>query len=156
MKTAGVTDLKKELRGLPPQKLVEILLRLAKYKKENKELLSYLLFEADDEEHFIQTVKDEMDAQFAEINRGHIYFAKKTLRKILRFANKHIKYSGEKQTEVELLLHFCQRMKHSGINYQRDASMVNLYNRQTEKIGKALAKLHEDLQGDYRDALRTL
>lgn len=153
MKTASVTELKKELQNLPPKKLVETALRLAKYKKENKELLTYLLFEADDEAAFVEGVKEEMDAQFAEINRSHIYYAKKSLRKILRFANKHIKYSGEKQTEVELLLHFCQRMKKSGINYRRDAAMVNLYTRQVEKIEKALGKLHEDLREDYRNDL---
>lgn len=153
MKTATVTELKKELQNLPPKKLVEVTLRLAKYKKENKELLSYLLFEADDEESFIQGVKEEMDTQFTEINRSHVYFAKKNLRKILRFANKHIKYSGEKRTEVELLLHFCQRMKRSGINYRRDAAMVNLYDRQVEKIEKALGKLHEDLREDYHNEL---
>lgn len=156
MKTATVTELKKELQNLPPKKLVEITLRLAKYKKENKELLTYLLFEADDEESFIQGIKDAIDEQFAEINRGHIYYAKKSLRKILRFANKHIKYSGEKQTEVELLMHFCEKMKNSGIPYRRDTSMNNMYARQIQKIEKALEKLHEDLQSDYQDGVRLL
>lgn len=156
MKTATVTELKKELQNLPPKKLVEITLRLAKYKKENKELLTYLLFEADDEESFVKGIKDEMDEQFAEINRSHMYYAKKSLRKILRFANKHIKYSGEKQTEVELLMHFCEKMKNSGIPYKRDTSMNNMYARQIQKIEKALEKLHEDLQSDYRDEVRLL
>ena len=156
MKAAGVTELKKELATLTPKQLAEVCLRLAKYKKENKELLSYLLFEADDEENYIAQVKEEIDGMFAEINKSHIYFAKKSLRKILRFANKSIKYSGEKQTEVELLLHFCRKMKTSGIAYQRDASMMNLYTRQVQKIEKALGKLHEDVQLDYQDILRQL
>lgn len=156
MKTATVSELKKELQNLPPKQLVETAMRLAKYKKENKELLTYLLFEADDEDSFIQGVKDEMDRQFAEINRSHIYYAKKSLRKILRFANKHIKYSGEKRTEVELLMHFCQKMKSSGISYRRDTAMNNLYARQVEKIEKGIEKLHEDLQSDYRDDVRQL
>lgn len=156
MKTASLSELKKELQEIPPKRLVELTLRLAKYKKENKELLTYLLFEADDEETFIQQVKTEMEEQFADINKGHMYFAKKSLRKILRFTNKYIKYSGNKQTEVELLMHYCNLMKKSGINYKRYTDLTNLYERQLEKIGKAISKLHEDLQFDYSEELKRL
>ena len=156
MKAASVTELKKELQHLAPKELAELCLRMAKYKKENKELLSYLLFHAGEEAAYTQQVKDEMDTQFAEIHKSHVYFAKKSLRKILRFMNKYIKYSGQKQTEAELLIHFCLKMKHSGIAYRRDQSLVNLYARQVEKIKKALDKLHEDLRSDYSDELTKL
>jgi hypothetical protein len=156
MKAATVTELKKELQHLDPKELAELCLRMAKYKKENKELLSYLLFNADDEAGYIEKVKSEVDEQFAEINKSHVYFAKKNLRKILRFTNKYIKYSSQKQTEVELLIHFCIRMKNSGISYQRDASLVNLYARQKQKIEKAISKLHEDLQFDYSEEFKAL
>lgn len=156
MKAASVTELKKELQHLEPKALAELCLRMAKYKKENKELLSYLLFNADDEADYIEKVKSEVDEQFAEINKSHVYFAKKSLRKILRFMNKYIKYSSQKQTEVELLVHFCIRMKYSGISYQRDVSLVNLYARQKQKIEKAISKLHEDLQFDYSEVFKSL
>ena len=156
MKAASISDLKKGLLQLPPKALAELALRMAKYKKENKDLLTYLLFEADDEETFIQQVKSEMEKQFAEINKGHVYFAKKSLRKILRFTNKYIKYSGHKQTEVELLMHYCTLMKQSGISYKRYTDLSNLYNRQIEKTEKAIGKLHEDLQFDYSKELKNL
>jgi len=156
MKAATVTELKKELHQLDPKTLAELCLRIAKYKKENKELLSYLLFNADDEADYIEKVKSEMDEQFAEINKSHVYFAKKSLRKILRFTNKYIKYSSQKQTEAELLIHYCVKMKNSGISYQRDVSLVNLYARQKQKIEKAISKLHEDLQFDYQDELKKI
>lgn len=156
MKAASISEIKKELLGLPPKQLTELALRMAKYKKENKELLTYLLFEADDEEEFIRQVKLEMENQFSEINKSHTYYAKKGLRKVLRFTNKYIKYSGIKQTEVELLVYYCILMKKSGINYKRHTDLSNLYNRQIEKINKAISKLHEDLQYDYQQEVGLL
>lgn len=156
MKSASISEIKKELLGMPPKQLTEIVLRIAKYKKENKELLSYLLFEADDEEAFIQAIKDEMEQQFSEINKGHIYYAKKGLRKVLRFTNKFIKYSGIKETEVQLLMHYIHLLKKSGINYKRYTDLSNLYDRQIDKIQKAISKLHEDLQFDYQSEINKL
>ena len=50
MRSASVHEIKQELLTLKPAELVELCLRLAKFKKENKELLNYLLFEAQDEQ----------------------------------------------------------------------------------------------------------
>ena len=45
----GLQHIKKEIQHLPTEQLAELMLRLARYKKENKELLTYLLFESHDE-----------------------------------------------------------------------------------------------------------
>ena len=106
MKAATINEIKHELSTLDAANLLKLLLRLAKYKKDNKELLTYLLFEADDEEGYIENVKRQIDMQFAEINHGNLYFAKKSLRKILRTTSKYIRHTGSKEAEVELLLYF--------------------------------------------------
>jgi hypothetical protein len=56
---------------------VELCLRLGKFKKENKELLTYLLFEAHNEQAYVESVEKELDELFGEINQSHLYFAKK-------------------------------------------------------------------------------
>ena len=43
-RTEKLTELKRELEALSPPELLKIVLRLAKHKVENKELLSYLLY----------------------------------------------------------------------------------------------------------------
>ena len=149
METASVATIKKELQDLPPKVLKELCLRLVKYKKENKELLSYLLFDANDEEGFIRKVKQEIDEAFATMNKANLYWAKKSIRKTLRMAGKYIKYSGNKQTEVELLLYFCRKLNTSGISFRQSTTLLNLYRAQLKKIDKALASLHEDLQFDF-------
>lgn len=156
MASLSVHELKQELAGLKPAELVNILLRLARFKKENKELLTYLLFHAQDEEGFIRLVKQEVEELFATVNQTQLYFAKKTLRKILRVINKYSRYSGNKETDIVLRLFFCRLLKESGIPYQNNTALNNLYAGQLKKIRTVMASLHEDLQYDYRKELSDL
>lgn len=156
METASLSNIKNELKSIAPQQLQELCLRMAKYKKENKELLNYLLFEAINEQTFIQNVKDEIDEQFKQLNKNSFYLAKKTLRKALKTTDKYIKFSGLKETEIELLLHFCQTMKKSGIQMRSHRVVLNMYLRQKERIRKVYEMLHEDLQFDYEEAIEQL
>jgi hypothetical protein len=156
MKAASISILKKELSMRPPKEVMEMCMCLVKYKKENKELLSYLLFEANDELQYIITVKREIDLQFAEINRSTMYYIKKSIRKILRTTQKHIRYSGLRQTEVELLIYFCSKLKTSGIAINTSTALNKLYLAQIQKIRNALATMHEDLQYDYEQELKIL
>jgi hypothetical protein len=153
MKAASIQEIKQELLALPPGKLAEITLRLVRSKKENKELLTFLLFESHDIPGYIETVKKEMEAEFLDINVSHVYFAKKTIRKVLRTTNKFIRFSGSKIVEAELLLHFCKLVKDSGINIEKNPALKNLYQNQLKKIMKTMAGLHEDINYDLNKLL---
>lgn len=156
MKAASVSEIKTELKNLSGAQVTDLCLRLARFKKENKELLTYLLFEADDIDTYISNVKKETEECFADINKSNLYWAKKSLRKILRTINKYIKYTSSKTAEVELLLHFCTTLKLSGIKYSKSNALLNLYNAQIKKINAAIATLHEDLQYEYKKELDAL
>jgi hypothetical protein len=156
MKSATVFDIKDELQQLPPAQLVDLCLRLVKFKKENKELLTYLLFESQDINAYIGMVKTDAGDDFADINSSNLYFAKKSLRKILRNINKHIRYTGSKQAEIELLLFYCSTLKNSGIHYEKSQAIVNIFEQQMKKIRKAISSLHEDLQYDYNRELESI
>ena len=125
MKAATVKELRAELNNLPSKELVEVCLRLSKFKKENKELLTYLLYEASNEDGYIATVKLEIDQQFEEINRKSYYFIKKSIRKILRDVKKYIRYSKKKETEVELLIYFCQKLKEFKPSIRKNDTLYN-------------------------------
>jgi len=107
MKAISINEIKQELKDLSAKELNEICLRLARYKKENKELLAYLLFDAHNIDAYTQEIKNYIDEMFNDVNKSNLYFAKKTLRKILRQINKQIKFMLNKQAEVELRMHFC-------------------------------------------------
>lgn len=156
METASLSEIKKELKVLSLQQLQEIVLRLAKYKKENKELLSYLLFEAFNQQAFMQSVKEEIDELFMHLNRSSFYLAKKTLRKALRTTKKYIRFSGSKETEIELLIYFCLKIRKSGLRMSSSRVVMNMYLNQVKRIKKVLSMMHEDLRIDYEDELEKL
>jgi len=77
MKSATVKELKDELSSHSQKELVELCLGLAKFKKENKELLTYLLYEANNEDAYIIGIKNELDEAFKEMNKQSFYLIKR-------------------------------------------------------------------------------
>lgn len=156
MKAATVKQLKDELKYKSQEDLVTLCLRLSRFKKENKELLTYLLFESHDETVYIQGIKEEIDVLFDDINTNSYFYIKKSVRKILRGIKKYSRYSLKKETEVELLLYFCKKLKDFKPSIKRNVTLTNIYNRQILTIEKHLKTLHEDLQYDYQLQLEDL
>ncbi len=156
VKPASISELRPALEALPAAKLAKVCLQLARYKKDNKELLSYLLFEAHNLPGYLQQIRQEADQQFAMVNRGQLYFAKKSVRKILRLINKHVRYTGEPTAAVELGLYFCRKMKDLALHDTESVVLNNLYRSQLKKINATIGGLHEDLQYDYRRELDRL
>ena len=106
MKVASVSGLKKELVQQSKEDLVELLNAFIKYSKENKELLNYLLFEADFEENYIAKIKEEIGEEIDKIDSRSWKTMKKSIQRILRLLKKYIKYSKKAETEIELLLFY--------------------------------------------------
>ena len=156
MKAASVKQIKDELKQHSKEELINLCLHLSKFKKENKELLSYLLYDVDNEAGYIKDIKIEVDEQFEEINRKTYYFIKKSVRKILRNIKKYIRYSKKKETEVELLIYFCTKLKDMTPPMENNVSLHNIFLRQIELTKKAISTLHEDLQYDYGELVSEL
>jgi len=149
MEAASIKDIRAEIKNLSEKEMQEIILRLARFKKDNKELLTYLLFEESDEHAFVAQVKEYMDEQFDEIVSNRYYLIKKSVRKILSRLKKIIRYSSSKETEVDLLLHFCRNMLRHFPRMNQYQPLANIFMRQYQMIERKLDKLHEDLQYDY-------
>jgi hypothetical protein len=156
MKAASLNEIKRELSEVDSKTVHDLCMRLAKYKKENKELLTYLLFEAHDEPGYVSSIKAEMDDMFHSLPTGHVYYIKKSLRKILRMLNKQVKYSGLKKSELELRLYFCAKMKETGVPLRSSTVLYNMNEQQLKKINLLLSQLPEDLQFDYQNEIAGL
>ncbi|MDR2909872.1 MAG: hypothetical protein LBV47_00690 [Bacteroidales bacterium] len=156
METASLKEIKKELKTIPPQQLHEIVLRLAKFKKENKELLSYCLFDAFNKPAYIKAIKDEIDGHLKNTHKNNPHLTTKVIRKILKNINKYIRFIGSKEIEVELLVYLCRQIKKYSrqLNYNR--ALDTLYGNLIKRIKKTLATLHEDLQMDYEETLKNI
>lgn len=155
MKASSLNELKNELENRSSNELLAFCLRLAKFKKENKELLSFLLFQKDDIASYVENIKKETTAYFAEINNSNVYYVKKSVRKILRYVNKHIKFAGSKEAEAEILIHFCNSIIEFSIPINKSVQLFKMYETQLGKIDIVLSTLHHDLQYDLRKQLKT-
>lgn len=156
MKAATVKQIKDELTDLNREELITTVLRLSKFKKENKELLTYLLFESQNEESYIHEIELEMDILFDEMNVSSYFYMKKTIRKILKLIKTYIRYSNVKETEIELSLYFCQRLGSITPSIRNNQQLMNLYYRELKLIEKRILTLHEDLQYDYNESIKKL
>jgi len=153
MKAATAKQIRDELKDRTESELREIVLRLSRFKKENKELLSYLLFEAHNEEDYIESVKSHIDSKLLEINTSNVYYAKKAIRRILKETKKFIRYSSNRETEVALLIHFCKSLQESHPKLMNNKVVRDIVKRQIVLIKVRISTLHEDLQYDYEREL---
>ncbi len=150
MKAAGISEIKKELEHLSQKELLDLCIAVAKYKKDNKEYLGYLLFEAHDKAQFIKNVKEEIDTNFEALrSQTNLYYVKKSLRKILRILSKYAKYTDDKGLTAELYIYFCLKLKNSGIPYHKSQMIVNIMDGTLKKINTLISTLHPDLQNDF-------
>lgn len=156
MKAVTVKEIKTELSHRSHDEILKLCLQLSKFKKENKELLTYLLFESENEDIFIASVKLEIDEQFELINTKTYYFIKKSVRKILRIIKKYIRYSKLTETEVTLLLYFCEKLENLNPSIKKNTVLLNIYKRELDNAKKKTLLLHEDLQYDYNITINKL
>lgn len=156
MKAVTIKELKEELSDCAPKDLRDLCIRLARFKKENKELLTYLLFESSNEALYVEGVKMEVDEQFEKINRNSYRFIKKSFSKILRSIRKYSRYSQKKETEVELLVYFCTKLKNFSPSVHNNTGLKSFYEKQITVVRKKASLLHEDLQFDYNVVLEKL
>lgn len=156
MKTVSLALLRKELRSMPQEELAELCLRLVRAKKDNKELVHYLIFEAHDEAGFVAMAKNDVAEAIAATNLSMAHLAKKSIRRGLRLTDKYIKMSGSEETEMELLIHFGECCQGLGAVVLRSRVMLNLFIRVLSRIEKAKSTLHADVQFDYEQRIAKL
>ena len=156
MKSASLAVIRKEIKSLSREEVAELCEALIKYKRDNKELVNYLLFERENEDAYVEAIKEEVSEAYSATNLRGFYLAKKSIRRALRIANKYIKYSDVPETELDVLLHFCEEMRDLGIDFRRSKVMLNLYDRQVVKIKDIYSDLHEDLQYEFQSRVEAL
>jgi hypothetical protein len=156
LKAASLKEIKESLENATPNELLAYCLQLIRYKKENKELVSYLLYEQTDPAGYVRSVNAGLDILFESINVHQLYFAKKTIRKIIRIANRYIRYSNNGTVEIEIHLHLTEKIKSLQLPMQQNKALHNLYLAQIKKIIKTQSALHEDEQYEYKKRIGEL
>lgn len=144
-----LAELKKEINHLQATELKELCLRLAKHKTENKELLNFLLFYADKKEDYVEEVKTLIITEFDNLHPS-IYLATKQIRKLLRLANKHIKFIATKHLEAEIVLAFCKEFITHPISTINQKATIAILISQLKRLNRVIPKLEDDFQFDYQ------
>ena len=98
MKAESIIKIRKTLEHSDRTTLQKLCLRLAKFKIENKELLTYLLYESSEEDEYVKKIKYSINNMFCEINTDNYFYIKKSVRKILRRIRRFSKYSNQPET----------------------------------------------------------
>ena len=156
MNIPSLAAIKKELSYLDEKELSSLIFDLSKFTRDNKAFLYFKLNERDQPSLFVDTVKEELDEQFQTANTTSFYLTKKSAQTIRRKLNKALKFSKNKEDQVELLLYFCEQLLKYGYLKYKHPVLQSLFLKQTEKIQKSIAALHEDLQYDYSTRLDEL
>lgn len=151
MKIGSLADIKKELTFLDDKELSVLLLELAKFSTDNKSFLYFKLFGRENPRLFIELVQEEIDLEFQKANTRNYHLAKKAAQSIRRKLNKSLKLTKDKETLIELIIYFCEKLKLYGFLDLRHTVIDNLYRVQLGKIEKLIKGLHEDLQYDYQE-----
>ena len=156
MKAASAKEIKDALQDLPQSELLALCLRLSRFKKENKELLTYLLFEAADEENYAVELKNFIDNEFEILPERSAYLAKKSIRRIIRSVNRFLKYTDVKTTAVDVLICLCKQLRKQAKIYKESIAVQKIYKSNLKKVETIISTLHEDLQFDYQKELEDL
>jgi hypothetical protein len=151
----SLASLKKELNGLERKELINICARLARHKKENKELLAYLLLDADDPFYYAEKIKPLLDEPFDAPYHSAWAFAKR-LRKALRLISKYQRFTGNARGEAELLVYLMQKFQGDWRAQLTNNGIQKIILRCLVKIETLIDKMDEDYQADYTDSLRRL
>ncbi len=102
------------------------------------------------------SVKERIDFLFEDINIKSFFYIRKSARKILTLTKKYIRYSKKKETEAELLIYYCRKLKDFSPSIRQSSRLLNVYQTQLKMIKKAVGTLHEDLQYDYKMEIENL
>jgi hypothetical protein len=156
LEISSTKEIKQELQHLEKADLIELCLNLVKAKKFNKELVHVMLFEQNNLHDYIQEIKADTALLFDDVHRTNAFYAKKTLRKIVKHCNNYCQFANEPIVYVDVLLHFCDCFKETVPSLFKNPVTENIYKSQFKKALKYIAMLHEEEQYDYKKQLENL
>ena len=156
MKVASLAEIKKELKHLSQNELIDLISDLSKFSTDNKLFLYFKLYGRDQPDLFSDMVKEELINEFRSGNIRNYHHAKKSAQAIRRKLNKYLKFTKDKPTQIDLISFFCEMLFEYGYLMFRHPVIENLYRLQVGKVERLLSQMHEDLQYDYRDKVGEL
>ncbi|MFM7709422.1 MAG: hypothetical protein ACKO5C_00765 [Ferruginibacter sp.] len=152
----GVQELRKRTADLQTSELIQLLSRLMRFKRENKELVAYELFVRDQPEVWFSEIRESFNSELETMNTSHPYFMKKTMRKLIRRAKTYARYAGDPAIESELFCGLLEVFNEHHLHVHPSDIVRKIYYDTFTRLEKNISKLHEDLQYDFERRLADL
>lgn len=157
MKSYSLNDIKKEITHLQQKDLIQLCVNVAKFKKENKDYISFILFESHNKRAYLEDVKNDIKSQIISFEGNYFkYDFKKKLRVLKSFLVRNNKYLNDKALSVEMYIFLCNELRQDGYPYMKHGEFDTFYGQQIKKISNFIATLHEDLRYDFGQQLEEL
>jgi membrane-anchored protein YejM (alkaline phosphatase superfamily) len=150
MNVLSLSEIRKNLKHLSDEELCVILTKLAKFKKVNKEYVSFLLLNESNEDLYVEEVKEHLLELLENLNQSSIQYAKKTLRKVLKILRQCAAFSEKDVTQLDLSIFFCHELNKLQRSIRNHSIVQGMYNREITRMDKVLKAMHEDLVSDYQ------
>lgn len=152
----SLRDIREELKLLDRKDLEDTIVELAKLNRQNKRSIAVKLASRHDASVVLDSFKEELNLLFGQANASNYFLAKKAIQAIRRKMNQNLTLTKDKSQQVELLFHFCDRMREEGYLAFRHPVIDNVYLMQFRKADKILEGLHDDIRYDFAEKLDAL
>lgn len=143
-----LNELKKDVQGLPHPELVRLLMRMARLKTENKELLHYMLYYENDPLSYANELKQEVLLPFEEAFT-HSRVLSKRIRKSLKIIARFTRFSSNREGESDLLLSLVENYLETYRYEYRQLVLARMVVRCLKKVYDNFDRIHEDYRADY-------
>jgi hypothetical protein len=141
-------NLKQELQEQDRKNLMELCLQLARFRQENKELITFLLFHSHQPLTYADEYKIMIEEPFDKFLMNPYYLAK-GIRKSFRLIGRYAKITKSKEGECELYLHLARLFEERIQGRLVHKALIILLERALKKAFNLIVKMHEDYQMDY-------
>lgn len=150
MDAASLADIRKELAHQSPAELMELVVRLARFRLDNKALIGYWLFDRTNQAQFLAQVHLALDEALASMNFSSAYFVKKSLRKWQRQVNLYGRICGEPWMLADLQGYYVWTCLRAQKKVMYPDYFVELIRAAQRKFNTLLLKLEPDMQHDMQ------
>ena len=150
MEIAGLAEIRKELIHQSPDELIELVLRLARFRQDNKALTGYWLFNRQDPNQFLQQVHIALEDGFRTLNFSSGYWVKKGLRKWQRQVNLYGRICGEAWMQADMQSYYVWICLRAQSRLAEPLYLASLVAAAEKKRLSFVKKLDADLQHDLQ------
>ncbi len=151
MSPYSLADIKKELKQMPNNEVLDLFIEVLKLSKENKIYAAFRLFDANNEQDAQKKILLALEADVVDLTFANYWSFNKMIARIYKNLNKDTKPIKNKETLCGIYLGFATLLdERSGTLKKISHQYQRYYGFAYNKALQYLNSLHEDVQYDFK------